>query len=602
MALDAIRLRQQGVEVAALLRRMAVHGRVLFKTNRVFKGLCIATPCLLVFWTLFGGSGGSATGSAPAPPPIIVGPNSVVSGTAPYQFGSPQQAPDPASIQRQQVLAALSDSLRNEPRTGYKCEKLAAAVQTLTGQDRAQPLPQAVGAIGDADGCRALIEVSNTRFAALSQAAAAFQADETPLTAAALSRAGQAMTTFDHSRELADRSQGLFDAAQTATTLLQDSDGRLHAFADAERGMSAGPPLDAQTRLVGAATALTSFDRLRLSPAQRATDKLAADLAEQFQESDRRIDRAVQQADLPAQDATEADKAALVDAIGALTKRDLQRASPSQKEALDRGTAAAQTVAMAMLLAIMPRLDVASPLVDEQAARIRRLIGPIDPKSLTTDQERALFLADRAAARIRASDTRLDDMQAAVEAWRKSPSPMAGGQVSNAYKAIIDYDRARFTTVRQDTYAQLETAYYIAAGKSIGLTAATRAKLPIFVVVRDAGGGPEDALATTMATALGRSGYRLADSRAGAAMLLELTAKILGQNTVETSIATLQTAISSAELRAAWVTDRSEFDRETARANGQGGNGGQAVAASYQDAAGRLAERFSRFVETGERQ
>ena len=272
------------------------------------------------------------------------------------------------------------------------------------------------------------------------------------------------MKGFDLSRDVADAHQGLLDLAQGATTALQESDGRLKAFFDAKDGAADGAPLDAQTRLVSAAQALTLFDQPGLSPAQRAAYDTATDLAAQFQESDRRIGKAIEAA--AANSSSPADAAGLVDAVGALTSRDLQRASPTQKDALDHASNAARTAAFAELVSVPPNPGQAPfPAVDEQLSRIRRVIGTVDPASTSPAQHQALDRADQAATRVRASDRRIANMHTAADGWRKSPSPLAGNQVAAAYAGLKDYDHSRFTAADGAAFGQLEDAFYVVSGK-----------------------------------------------------------------------------------------------------------------------------------------
>ena len=329
MAVDLYRLQGYGLTAIHRLRRMGIRGGELYQTNRIFKGLCIATPILFVAGALFGGGGG-ATASSPAPPPLIVGPGGPVSSAA-YQFGTPQAAPDPASLQRQQVFFAVYDSLKAEPQAGRRCDRLTAAAQALTVQDRGQVQPQVVVAIADADSCTAMIGPSDKRFAALAQAAAAYKADKTPATAKALSRAQQALTGFDLSREAADHAQGDIDLGQQATAQLQESDVRQKAFAAVVTATTVTPTLDARGAMAKAAEALTEFDQAGLAPSLRPAYATAMDLAAQYRESDSRIDQAVQQAGTPGQPGSEAEKSASLAAIGALTDLDWQRASPARR-------------------------------------------------------------------------------------------------------------------------------------------------------------------------------------------------------------------------------------------------------------------------------
>ena len=178
---------------------------------------------------------------------------------------------------------------------------------------------------------------------------------------------------------------------------------------------------------------------------------------------------------------------------------------------------------------------------------------------------------------------------------------VAGGS-ARPYHALTDYDRGRFTAAQQAVFGQLEDAFYVVAGKTIGLTADTRSKIPLFVVVKDVKGGPDAALSEPLAGALGRAGYRLAATRAGAAMILELTAAIEAQNIVQTSMASLPVSTASATLRASWVVDGSEFARPTAKVSASGSTADQALIATFQGAAELLAVRFDQFVTTGARQ
>ena len=507
-------------------------------------------------------------------------------------------SPDPASEQRQRQFVAAVTAARSETREGVRCELMVAALSPLQAMDLARPLPSTKPAMDDAETCRAQLAISDARIDTLNRAAAAYRADTTPLTAAALGRAGREVGRLAYSRNLSDATRQALDEVQAANTRLRESDGRLKAFGDAAASDGSGG-LDAQTRLADTAQALIGFDLPRLSAPQKLIYEAGLRLGAEFADSDRRITAAIQ-AGTP----TGAGRA------GSGPGRGGWRAAPARLATGDdhwpEGSARTGTSGGTGLppskCCVRSVPDWKTHLMPRRTSWRAKSSASSAPLACPKPRQRTYALARDAAGRVQASDDKAQAGRAALGSWRRTPSPQAGSRVIAAYQQITRYDQARFSAAQQDVFRQLEAAYNVVAGKSLGLSLSTRTRLPIFVFARDVRGGSPEQLVGPFVAVLTRSGYLIATSRADAALLIEITGSVELRGVISNTMGSLLTAVADIDLRAFWGTDSSEFYRETSSLNGQGGTDTQAVTASLRRAAEQLAERFNTYVETRRRQ
>lgn len=574
---------------------------------RLLASASAAVTVVAIVTSMAGGSGGGSAppaagqvsasagsgGQAAAPPPAAPSPPPGGGGVFQPAPGSVTVlgTPDDALARWSDFLARV-DAAQREQRLGEHCSIMATALAGLKPEDLTYTgLDPARGAaLAKARGCENDVEASDARLKELADAYAASRRDGSHEAVAALARAGARITDFDRQRALPAAAIEASEAAARATRQLQASDGRISELVQADQAVAGGAPPD---RLAKAAAALDTLDRGRLDDIQRAAYERGQAARALVQESDARIDEIVSMVggSTTLDPSVEED---LIAAVAALTASDLQRASPSQGEAIDRARGAAATLALQRLATTAADYDNTSSgfAAAEKLARIKELIdasgGSLQP---TPEQALALDKAEAATARIEASNRRLNALKEAAEAWERNPDLAIQDVVMKAAAAVDNpFDRARLEAEYARASGIVEGALAMMSVNETGFTEANWSTVPINVQSDD------EALAGRVRDGLRAAGYAIEDDRQKAAMLVRVSAGPVEAGVFTAGNMRLRTAKLEIGIEAEWAFGNARFIKSVHPADGAAGNDRQATETAMREGAAAVVAAFDEAV------
>lgn len=493
----------------------------------------------------------------PEPPSTV---SSSAPGTSP---ATPPLPSDPASDAPLAAYEAARDTAAKVAEAGQRCEQVMEAYATLTPEDRARgrdvraSTKSRLAALGEGERCRVSLAKSDAHFDGFERAVAAAETSHAPDAMKAAATAGAVLDDFDRSRSRYAGEAALLVKAKDFEDAIKASDARIAALMQATVMFAGDRSAAAYLRVADAVKQLTDFDRGRLTPAQHASFDTANQAAATLSESRGRLARL-----FPLVTAIEKGQTAeiarpLVDATAAITPFDEAAATPEQKAALEKARAAAKPLVWSMMddrLNALARGE--TPQTDQAVADIYRMAKDT-PDAELNDQRRAALAKGRAASdALGASDDRLVALLAAADQWRRR-NGTDGKAILAAMDAVTPFDRARFQDPHKAAWETVSGASAVILGPQRGLTAATKADVPVFVFTSGQGRLDHD-VADALRGSLRRAGFQIANSRNDAALLVDVSILAIDEPAMDTSGQFVAWSVTAhLSLNAVWSIDDS---------------------------------------------
>jgi hypothetical protein len=215
---------------------------------------------------------------------------------------------------------------------------------------------------------------------------------------------------------------------------------------------------------------------------------------------------------------------------------------------------------------------------------------------LTDEQKDAIAEGRAAADAMAASDDRLGALLVAAERWRQ-PNGARDRGILTAMNAISPFDQARFQDQHRAAWETATRATAIILGPQHGLTAATKAHVPIFVFTSGQSGLDRD-VATALRSNLRNKGFQIVSGRNDAALLVDVSIDRIDDPAMDTSgdiIAWKVTAHLS--LNAVWSVDDSALLSGSVEETGRDQNREEAKRAALRAAVAGAVQRFNQQTE-----
>jgi hypothetical protein len=549
-------------------------------------GLCTVMAVLHAF---SGGGDTSSTGISPS------GPRTAPTMSAPYLPS------DPASDLRLATFEAGRDAAAKVAEPGQRCEQLLAAYAKLTAEDRIRgrdvraSSKSRLAALGEAERCRVSIQASDGHFDGFEHAVAAAETSRTPDAMAAAASAGAVLDDFDRSRARYASEAALLVKAREFGTTMEASDAHIAALLQATAIFAGDRSGASYIRLADASKQLTAFDRDRLTPAQRESFGIANQAAVTLSEGRGRLAKLFPLVAGGGQTAENARQ--LVAATAAITPFDEEIATPEQKDTLEKARALAKPLALSLLrdrLTAMTQHE--NPETVQAAADIYRMVKDLPAAGLTDEQRDTMAKGRAAADAMTASDDRLRALLVAAEQWRQRNGAGDRG-ILTAMNAITPFDQARFQDQHRAAWETATRATAIILGPQRGMTAATKAHVPIFVFTSGQS-GPDHDVAAALRSNLRSKGFQIVSGRNDAALLVDVSIDRIDDPAMDTSgdiIAWKVTAHLS--LNAVWSVDDSALLSGSIEETGRDQNREEAKRAALRAAVAAAAQRFNQQTE-----
>jgi hypothetical protein len=560
----------------------------LWRTAPAWKITVLAAGLFTVLSVLHVLSGGSE--------PSPTAPSTVPSASA------PSLPSDPASDARLAAFEAARDAAAKATEPGRRCEEVMAAYAMLTPVDRTRGRDvrasgkSRLAALGEGERCRESIQKSDGHFDGFERVIAAAETSHSAEAMKAAAGASAVLDDFDRSRTRYGSEAALLVKAKGFEAAIAASDAHIAVLLQATEAFASDRSGAAYVRLAAAVRQLSDFDRGRLTPAQRASLDIGNQAVVTLSESRGRLAKL-----FPLVTAIENGQTAqigrqLVGATAAITPFDEAVATPEQKEALVKARAASKPLVWSMMQDRVNALAQGeTPQTDQAVVEIYRMVADT-PASELSEQQRGDLATGRAAAdALSASDDRLGALLAAADLWRRRTGA-AGRGILSAMHAITPYDQARFQDQHKAAWETASVAETIILGPQRGLSAATKAHVPIFVFSSGQGTLDRD-VADVLRGSLRRSGFQIASARNDAALLVDVSIEAVDDPTMDTSgefVAWKATAHLS--LNAVWSVDDSAVLSGPVEEVGQGKDRGEAKTAALRAAIAAVAQRFDQLA------
>ena len=559
-----------------------------WKITVLAAGVCTV---MAVLHALSGGGDTSSTGVSPS------GSRTASTASAPYLPS------DPASDLRLATYEAARDAAAKVAEPGQRCEQLLAAYAKLTAEDRIRgrdvraSSKSRLAALGEAERCRVSIQTSDGHFDSFERAVAAAETSRTPDAMAAAASAGAVLDEFDRSRSRYAGEAALLVKAREFAAAKEASDAHIAALLQATATFAGDRSGAAYIRLADASKQLTEFDRNRLTPAQRESFGIASQAAATLSEARGRLAKLFPLVAAVNRGQTADNARHLVAATAAITPFDEEIATPEQKDTLEKARALARPLALSLLrdrLTAMTQHE--SPETVQAAADIYRMVKDLPAAGLTDEQKDAIAEGRAAADAMAASGDRLGALLVAAEQWRQRNGAGDRG-ILTAMNAVTPFDQARFQDQHRAAWETATRATAIILGPQRGLTAATKAHVPIFVFSSGQSGLDRD-VANALRGSLRSRGFQMVNGRNDAALLVNVSIDSFDDPARDTSgdVLTWRT-VAHLSLNAVWAVDDSALPIGPVQGAGQDRDRDEAKRAALRAAVAAVVRRFDQLAE-----
>lgn len=556
-----------------------------WKITVLAAGVCTV---MAVLHALSGGGDTSSTGVSPS------GPRTTPTASAPLPS-------DPASDLRLATYEAARDAAAKVTEPGQRCELVLAAYAKLTAEDRVRgrdvraSSKSRLAALGEAERCRVSIQTSDGHFDGFERAVAAAETSRTTDAMAAAAGAGAMLDEFDRSRARYAGEAALLVKVREFAAAMEASDAHIAALLQATATFAGDRSGAAYIRLADASKQLTEFDRNRLTPAQRESFGIANQAAVTLSEGRGRLAKLFPLVAAGGQTAENARQ--LVAATAAITPFDEEIATPEQKDTLEKARALARPLALSLLrdrLTAMTQHE--SPETVQAAADIYRMVKDLPAAGLTDEQKDAIAEGRAAADAMAASDDRLRALLVAAEQWRQRNGAGDRG-ILTAMNAVTPFDQARFQDQHRAAWETGTRATAIILGPQRGLTAATKAHVPMFVFSSGQSGLDRD-VANALRGSLRGRGFQMVNGRNDAALLVNVSIDSVDDPARDTSgdVLTWRT-VAHLSLNAVWAVDDSALPIGPVQGAGQDRDRDEAKRAALRAAVAAVVRRFDQLAE-----
>ena len=400
----------------------------------------------------------------------------------------PATPSDPASDARLADYQAAHDQALKVPAVGERCEKMVAALDTLTPDDsrrgrnpRTSP-PALFKALADGESCRGNITISDKHFDVLSGAAAAAQATHTPATVAAAITALHALDAFDQKRARFQASNATLLAVQS---LEQEETAGAARIADVVSSVTAYQQDHAAPSARAVAEALDRLkpnDREKLTSQQPAVLQAAIEASTRVNIGKARLKRVSRLLTDAQESPTAAARRTLIDAVTSLDRFDEALASPEETRAVSQARSIARSELWDLARQRLQELDRAK--TPENYATVAGLLAALNSLSgdLSGEERSILARVQAAADKLAQSDSHLAALVAAAASWKKDG--LSAAAVIGPAVTSIDgqFDRPRFHQAETDAWKTLQDAQSVIQGPDIGLNPKTKSRVTIAVL------------------------------------------------------------------------------------------------------------------------
>ncbi len=484
--------------------------------------------------------------------------------STPHFSPPPPIPPDPFVDKRLSEYESDIGAATKVSEPGKHCELVLDALRKLAPGDAALGRNPAsavssrnrIAAINEGERCHTAIAQSDQHFDQLAQAAN--QANpQNPKGIAAAIAAFEKLDDFDRSRPRY-ASEPAIAQVKSFGDLIEQSKARIKALGDAVAAAQGGTPANL-IKLSAVTDALTDLDKARLTPDQQGWLTAGRNAAQQIQESHGKLVRltlllkAAQGNDATAQQH-------LIEAAASVTPLDETLATPEEKQTIEQARTTARGVAWNLLQQRLAAIDQDKnqPRNYPPAVQIYQLLKDV-PQGGLTDAQKALLARGKAAADALAdSDTRLKQLVDAAQIWQKSGTN-AGPQVIEVAGLIRPFDQARFGDPEKQAWDILGHADAIVRGPELGLTSATKPRMPIFVETEDTTREASVAI-KQVRDRLRAAGFIIADKRDDTALVANVSVQSVEEPRQDTANGFLNwTSTAHLTLAVTWAIDGSSL-------------------------------------------
>jgi hypothetical protein len=500
------------------------------------------------------------------------------------------------------AFEATRDAATKVAEPGRRCEQIVAAYTKLTAEDRTRgrdvraASKDRLAALSEGERCRANIQKSDQHFDSFERTVAAAETSRAPDAMKAAAGAGATLDDFDRSRSRYVSEAALLVKAKEFGAAIAASDARIAALLGSTETFASDRSGTAHIRLAAAVRELTDFDRSRLNPSERASFDIANRAAATVSEGRGRLAKL-----FPLVTAIEhgqtADKVrTLVEATAAITPFDEEIATPEQKATLEKARAIAKPLSLALLQDRVNTLaQRESPENVQSVVDIYRLVKNVPPADLNDQQRSALAMGQAATETMIASDNRLGALLVVADQWRQRTG--AGGRgILAAMSAITPFDQARFQDQHKVAWAALSRASAVILGPERGLTAATKAQVPIFVFSSGQSSLDRD-VANALRGGLRGRGFQIVNSRNDAALLVDVSIDRVDDPAMDTSGERISWKVTAhLALNAVWSVDDSALLSGPVQESGQDQDRDEAKRVALRAAVAAALRRFDQLT------
>ena len=218
------------------------------------------------------------------------------------------------------------------------------------------------------------------------------------------------------------------------------------------------------------------------------------------------------------------------------------------------------------------------------------------PSDGLSRQQQTLLERGRAAVQSLAdSDARLSALLAAAERWQRRNGSVEPGTLP-AYQAITDFDRRRFKDGHRAAWNLLARAEAIIRGPELGLTAATKAQVPIYVFTSGKG-DLNELVAAKLKSRLQRAGFQTVEGRNDAALIIDVAVDHMDEPTEDFSDGVKYRTEAHLTVNAMWVADQSSFMAEAVSEEAVVSDRWGAKTEAILRSIAAISERFDRLVK-----
>jgi hypothetical protein len=219
------------------------------------------------------------------------------------------------------------------------------------------------------------------------------------------------------------------------------------------------------------------------------------------------------------------------------------------------------------------------------------LLKDIPPGGLSAQQQTLLDKGRDAVKSLADSDARLSALLESADLWQHRNGAIDQGAVST-FQAITAFDQKRFNDSQRAAWNELARAQAIIRGPELGLTAATKSYVPIYVF-SSGGGDLDQRVAAALKAALHRSSFLTVDDRNQAALLVDVTIDHIEDAAIDMADGHVKWKTTAHLLvKAAWAADESTLFAEPVAEPASTKEQDDAKIAAVRKAVASIAERF----------